>query len=273
MIQLSPLHDSNSLMDASLMRLAWRRHAGSPTPALLRRVGDELVTRLQDIRITPQRILDHSCCSPVTSQLGQFYPTAHVIQLGPEQHSMAARRDHDRPALVADHRLPFRSGQFDLIVANLMLHWSTDQRALLRSWHRLLRPDGLLLFSTLGSQSLSELRQAMATVDQHHDRPPRARLIELPTLNDLGQLMSHAGLRLVVLDRDSVTLPVVSIPELLQRLRRMGSVNPYRRAPHGGYPGRSFWSTVEQCYRQQQGLSATAELPVTFELIFGHGWH
>ncbi|MBF0124765.1 MAG: methyltransferase domain-containing protein [Magnetococcales bacterium] len=263
-------------MNAAGIRCGWSRTTTGVAADIepLRRVADELVARLDDIRLAPHRILDHGCRSGrVTQLLQQRYLDAEIVQLGLDQRSLAAAR-RSRLALVADHRLPLPTGGFDLILSNMAWHWSTDRRALLRSWRRLLRPDGLLLLSTLGSESLPELRQALTTVDQNRCGQAGSRLLPLPALSELGQMMNGSGLRLIVLDRDSVTVSAPSVIGLLRRLRRMGSVNPYHARDRSSYPGRSFWSEVEQCYRAQQGVATpTAAIPVTFELIFGHGWH
>jgi malonyl-CoA O-methyltransferase len=203
--------------------------------------------------------------------LRDHYPTIQTVQIGGQCQALAAVRV-SRDAVVSDHRLPFRSESFDLILSNMVWHWSADRRALLRNWQRVLRPGGLLLLSTLASESLVELRQAMATVEQQRGLVPAQRWLSLPTLGDWAQLMTAAGLQLVVVDREKVTLSVPSVVELLHRLQRLGSVNPHH-ASCADYPGRLFWAEVEQCYRQQQGLiSATAVLPVTLEVVFGHGW-
>ena len=55
-------------------------------------------------------------------------------------------------------RLPIASGAIDLVWSNMALHWAADPLAALREFHRVLAVDGLLMFSTLGPDTLAELR-------------------------------------------------------------------------------------------------------------------
>jgi SAM-dependent methyltransferase len=74
------------------------------------------------------------------------------------------------PRLVnADVRqLPLANGSLGLAWSNLMLHWLDDPPALNAAFaelHRVLKVGGLLMFSTLGPDTLKELRAAFAKVD------------------------------------------------------------------------------------------------------------
>ena len=50
-------------------------------------------------------------------------------------------------------QLPFADGSFDLVFSNLCLQWVPDLPAVLAEFRRVLRPDGLLLFSTLRART------------------------------------------------------------------------------------------------------------------------
>ncbi|MFT6102444.1 MAG: malonyl-CoA O-methyltransferase [Granulosicoccus sp.] len=54
----------------------------------------------------------------------------------------------------------------DIIFANFSLQWCEDLSALMKSFHRVLAPNGFCCFTSLGVDTLSELRQSWKTVDQ-----------------------------------------------------------------------------------------------------------
>ena len=56
------------------------------------------------------------------------------------------------------HRLPLPANSVDVIWSNLVFHWLDDPLLALAECHRVLRPDGLLLFSAFGVDTCRELR-------------------------------------------------------------------------------------------------------------------
>ena len=73
--------------------------------------------------------------------------------------------------VAADPELvPFRDASFDLVVSNLVLHWTADLPGALVQLRRALRPDGLLLAAMLGGQTLIELRTALFEAELERGR-------------------------------------------------------------------------------------------------------
>ncbi|MEJ0060980.1 MAG: methyltransferase domain-containing protein [Terricaulis sp.] len=52
------------------------------------------------------------------------------------------------------NRLPFAENVFDLIVSPLLLHWTNDLPGALIQIRRALKPDGLMLASVFGGETL-----------------------------------------------------------------------------------------------------------------------
>ena len=53
----------------------------------------------------------------------------------------------------------------DLIWSNLALHWHPQPHQVFQEWRRVLRVDGLLMFSCFGPDTFRELREAWAGID------------------------------------------------------------------------------------------------------------
>ena len=71
--------------------------------------------------------------------------------------------------------LPFPGGAFDLIWSNLALHWHSRPDAVLPEWQRVLRVNGLLMFSTLGIRCANCARPARRRSGAGHGAARRAR--------------------------------------------------------------------------------------------------
>jgi malonyl-CoA O-methyltransferase len=147
------------------------------------------------------------------------------------------------------------------VFANLVLPWCRPQ-ALFEEAARVLEPDGLLLFSTLGQDSLAEIRRAWAAVDD------RLHVHAAFDMHDLGDLALAAGLGDCVMDVDRLTVTYEGVPRLVADLRACGAVN-VAAGRRRGLTGRSRWRGFEHALRA--GVDGP-RFGVTIELVFGHAF-
>src|SRR5262249_48221996 len=134
------------------------------------------------------------------------YPDADVFALDIALPMLRAAASHagEPPAFArvcADAQaLPFADGAFELIYSNLCLQWCDDPGLALAEFARVLRPGGLLLFTTFGPSTLHELRAAFAAADAE---PHVSRFVDM---HDIGDGLLTTGFRDPVLERDDLTL-------------------------------------------------------------------
>jgi malonyl-CoA O-methyltransferase len=153
--------------------------------------------------------------------------------------------------------LPFKNGSFDLVIAHGVLPWCDPQSAFAEA-RRVLRQDGLLLFSTLGPDTYKEWRGAGS--------PPMLKLIDM---HDLADLASHAGLSSPVVDMEYLTVFYPDLKAIVQDLRTLGGGNGIEERPRGLMTPRVYQKLVSAVERTR-----TSEgLPQTRELIYGHAWN
>lgn len=237
---------------------------------LQREVNRRLMERLELIRLEPARVLDLGAATGDSSQqLRQRYPKAQVtaLDLSPRMLWHTRQRGSWRrplPCVCADAAaLPLADASIDLVYSSAMLHWCPDPAAVLAEVQRVLRPGGLLMFSTWGPDTLRELRDSWAEVDasDHVNR--------FADMHDIGDAMVHAAFADPVMDMEYFTLTYPGVRELMRDLRGMGGgqVLGERRR---GLLGRGGLQRLEQAYdrfRQPDG-----RLPATWEVVYGHAW-
>lgn len=171
------------------------------------------------------------------------------------------------PAVVADEEwLPFGPGSFDLVVANLSLHWVNDLPGALIQIRRALRPDGLLLASLPAFGTLAELRGALTEAEAMLSEGASPRISPFPDLRDLAGLLQRAGFALPVADVEDIRILYADPMRLLRDLRAAGEANAVQlrdRRP----PPRALFPAALAGLPEQDGRA-----PATLKLAIMTGW-
>ncbi|HEX7081191.1 MAG TPA: methyltransferase domain-containing protein [Gammaproteobacteria bacterium] len=264
---MSPASLEDVLPDPRAARRAFDRAAETFDAASVvhDEARDRLVGRLELMRLSPAVIVDlGSGLGAGARQLRARFPDARLLAVDWSLPMLAAGRARGTPAAPiagAAERLPLKNGQVDLIFANMLLPWSRPER-LFREAARTLTQGGLLLFSTLGPDTLEQLRRAWAAVDD------RVHVHAFVDMHDLGDLAVASGLAEPVVDVDRMELRYRDVHSVIRDLRSCGAVNVAagrRRA----LTGRARWAGFERAL--ESGRHA-GRFPVTVELILGHAW-
>ena len=234
--------------------------------ALEHEVASRLFGRLMHQRRTPARIADLGAGpGNETSELKKRYRKAEVIALDISL-SMCrlARRQSGRwlpvrPVCANFSSLPLANGSVDLIFSNLALQWSPDFRGLTSELRRVLRPDGLLVFSTVGPNSLPELKTACAAVRGLPAAPT------LPDMHDLGDALLAAGFSQPVVDSESITM---EYRELDLLLRDLAATGPSAQFGTSGLSGEA----KNGIFRAYEAFRRNGVYPATWEILYGAGF-
>jgi malonyl-CoA O-methyltransferase len=262
--------------DKRAVRRSYERAAGAydAHAVLHREVGKRLAEHLDPIRIEPRRIVDLGCGTGAAFEaLARRFPRASVVGVDfaramlerARRRAPAWRRwlGAARPALVcADaERLPLANACADLIVSNLALQWC-DAQSVFAEAGRVLPAGGLFLFSTLGPDTLKELRAAFRAADD------AAHVNEFVDMHDLGDALVHAGFADPVMEMEVVTLEYSDMGALACDLKAVGAHNALAGRPRG-LVGRARWQRVAASYERAR---RDGVLPASYEVIYGHAW-
>lgn len=228
--------------------------------------ADRLVERLQIIKLKMTSALDLGAGTGQVCQLLQaHYPQLELMALDSAPgmlHTLAQKLPKVRCLEASAEHIPLADNSVDLVISSMMLHWSLDIPAIFQEVNRVLRDGGLFLFTTLGPDSLKELRQSWAQVDDYNHAH------HFYDMHDLGDAMLQAGLQDPVMDMQMLTLRYKALNDLFKDLKHLGARNraePRKR----GLTTRTQWQKMLSAYEAQKSNNS---YPVTYELLFGQAW-
>ncbi|MCG6871379.1 MAG: malonyl-ACP O-methyltransferase BioC [Gammaproteobacteria bacterium] len=255
-----------AVLDPLRVRRQFERAAAGYDAAapLHRQVTEEVMERLDYIRLAPRRILDAGCGTGFAGpRLASRYGVAPVeLDLATAMLRVVAAEPRG-PRVAGDaQRLPFAAASFDLVFSSLMLQWCEPQIAF-PEFHRVLAPGGLLMFTSFGPDTLRELRAAWRAVDAG------VHVHDFLDMHHLGDMLLATGFEDPVVDQAVFTLTYADFAGVVGDLRQLGAGNAARARPRG-LTGRRRRSRLEQAYEAFR--QADGRLPATYEVVFGHAW-
>jgi malonyl-CoA O-methyltransferase len=160
-------------------------------------------------------------------------------------------------------QLPLVDNSIDVIFSNLCLQWVNDLPATLAEFRRILKPDGLLLFSTFGPDTLLELREAYWQAGEKN--PP---LSPFAAIQQIGDAMIAAGFKNPVLDRELYQLTYSDVRTLMKELKAIGATDARPQRPRG-LSGKNRLKDMTAAYEK---LRYNNVLPSTWEVVTVMAW-
>ncbi|HVX03936.1 MAG TPA: malonyl-ACP O-methyltransferase BioC [Rhodanobacteraceae bacterium] len=263
---------TDARLDTRQVRRAFARAAATYErhDALQREVESRLFESLDYYSAKPQRVLDVGCgTARGTAALKKRWRDAEVIALDLSLPMLREARRHRGwlrtfERVCADGQaLPFPDRSMDVAYSNLCLQWCDAPRPLLGECARVLKPGGFLVASSLGPDTLTELREAWAAVDT-----TQAHVGRFLDLHDIGDAALAAGLKDPVLDSDRITLEYADVRGLLTDLKGLGATNADRDRPHALTGKARFKAMLDAYETRRRG----GRIPATWEVVTLHAW-
>jgi malonyl-CoA O-methyltransferase len=260
-------------IDKARVRASFDRAASTYDAAaiLQKLVRDEMLSRLDLVKIKPQAILDAGCGTGHGSfALQKRFSHAKIysldIALGMLQKAKSQRPFLNK-LLSSQHlvcadieSLPISSASLGLVWSNLALQWCNDLDGAFTEVARVLQPNSLFMFSTFGPDTLKELRAASNNGHTHV-----SRFIDM---HDIGDALTRAGFSAPVLDVERYTLTYDNVKGVMKDLKSIGAHNATSGRARG-LQGKGFLQNLTQQYEQ---FRTQGKLPATFEVVYGHAW-
>jgi len=257
---------------------------------LRREIAGRMRERLMLIKIQPACVLDAGCGTGADlTLLQEQYPDAEVLGVDASAALLASALERQRLAQSSMNRLlakllparrggglesgasliggdfaalPLQRNALDLVWSNLALHWHPHPDQVFSEWRRVLRVDGLLMFSCFGPDTFKELRNAFAGVDD------AAHALSFVDMHDFGDMLVNAGFSTPVMDMETITVTYETVERLLADVRAWGG-NPLLTRRRG-LLGRRAWGRVVEALEQERGPDG--RLSLTYEIVYGHAF-
>ena len=225
-------------------------------------VRDRLFERLGLMDMRPQRILDTGAATGAgTGELRKIYPQAQIVALDWSENMLQAAQAE---RICADaHHLPFADNSFDMVISNMMLPGCGNPEQIFHEAHRVLKHPGLFLFSTLGPDTLKELRKAWQVVDI------APHVHSFADMHNVGDALVQAGFRGPVMDVEQLTITYAEPKKLINDLRAVAATNRLQNRRRGLTSPRLWQNMLAELELKRNDAD---RLPVSIELITGQAW-
>jgi len=237
---------------------------------LQREIAERALDRLSLVTMEASSIADIGSGTGYCARaLASRYRKAKVLQCDIAWAMLEEARSRERRFFSRQHfvccdveRMALKSGAFDLVFSNLSLQWCRDLNCAFLEIQRILRPDGLLLFTTLGPDTLKELRFAWAEVS---DTPHVNQFFDM---HDAGDALVANGFTAPVMEAERITVNYDDVISLMRDLKGLGATNAALERSRGLFGKRNLGALVDayEVYRVDD------KLPATYEVIYGHAW-
>ncbi|SFN53202.1 malonyl-CoA O-methyltransferase [Formivibrio citricus] len=270
------------MSDKSLVRSAFDQAADTydASAALQREVVERMAEKLEIVKLEPLRMLDVGCG---TGYAGPFlekrFPKAELVELDLAPGMLRATRARQPggwkrwlaelqgkrfPVQVCGdvEALPLASESVDLVWSSLALQWCDTLDQAFSECLRVLKPGGLFLFSTLGPDTLKELRQAFAGIDGH------AHVNRFTDMHDVGDTLARVGFSSPVMEMEMLTMTYETVRDVLRDLKGIGA-HSLRDGRRSGLMGKAAWRAMEASYER---FRTDGFLPSSYEVLYGHAW-
>lgn len=254
-----------------------------PSDFLRREIASRMHDRLGLVKIAPLRVLDAGCGPGADLGLLQKdFRAAQIIGLDAAQAMIRAAQTPASTLASLNQFLvkllpskvgidlvcgdfaaiPLAGNTLDLLWSNLALHWHPQPDLVFAEWYRVLRSNGLLMFSCFGPDTFKEVRAAFAEADL------APHVLPFVDMHDFGDMLVTAGFATPVLDMETVTVTYASAAALLADVRAWGG-NPLATRRRG-LMGKAAWQRMHAALEKTR--RADGNLGLTFEIVYGHAF-
>lgn len=236
---------------------------------LQKQVASALIRHTQGYaaEIKPQTILDLGCgTGQITQAMCEQHAEANVFaldfspkMLGQTQQRLALLNLHATLLCADAEQIPLQADSMDLVISSLMLQWSNNLEASLTGIHNVLKPKGVLAFSSFSEGTLKEVKAAWSHVDGD------AHSSDFKTLESFESAASAAGFSSVNVIPQTIVMQYASVRAMLNEMKGIGASNARSERPKG-LTGKQRFAAFESA--MDLGRTMDVGYPCTWEVTY-----
>jgi malonyl-CoA O-methyltransferase len=230
-----------------------------------REVGEVLLKKINknDLKTDVEVAIDLGCGTGYFGEsLQALFPHASIVGIDLAEGMLQTARARNKKKftwLCGDaENLPLANACADVIFSNLALQWCDNLNGLFLELHRVLKPGGLLLFSTLGPMTLHELKSAWAEVDDY------VHVNEFKPIQEVREGLQQNALSLLHCENNIRVLQFEKLTELMRELKALGAHNVNREQLQG-LTGRKKIAAFKSAY---ENVRCDKFLPATYDVFY-----
>lgn len=233
-------------------------------------ICDRTLERVDMLKLQPATILDIGTGTGRSLKgLQSSFPKSSIIacdiaipmlMLCRQQHKYAGK------LVCSDaEQLPFKDDSVDLIFSTSTFQWCTDLNQVFSECRRVLCSNGVLIFSTFGPDTLMQLRDSWAQVDDCE------HVHEFLDMHHIGDMLLANKFADPVVDMEIINIKYQSLRQLLQDLKDTGSRGKFNTSISKISPGlmsKKKYKRLVQAYEEYH--LENGSLPASYEVIYGY---
>ena len=163
--------------------------------------------------------------------------------------------------LEADaHKIPLKDASIDFIYSNLVIQWFDPLDEAITEMLRVLKPGGLIIFTTLVDGTLHELKSSWRQVDDDQ------HVIDFKTVDELNKFFDNDKSKLVEQKCQDIILEYQNVIHLARELKGLGA-NHLAEKKNRGLSGKDKWFKMTEHYEDFKEPSGI--YPATYRLFSG----
>ena len=149
--------------------------------------------------------------------------------------------------------LPCKNDTFDIAASNLTYQWIGNLEGSFKEAHRILRPGGIFIFSTLAPETLKELRYCYAEASAKFNKDGLPPFMAFSEKQAIQSVLESVGFKNISIETRKMMKTYPDMWTLLKTMKSIGAGNPFKDGDKSLARG-SILKKMAEVYEEKFGV-------------------